>query len=188
MNTPLEMSETTSVGHISQRLNIICLLGCGSIFVMAAPWHEIFYQKVVLLINIYSVLLVSGWPVWFPMKLWERLCLNICCVAGEDRCLGLRWVKKLSKGILENEEEDFLSVCSWPVPHAGVGDLQSWRAGVEPGEVRQDRRTHEPRPGAPERSHHALCLLWREESDRDIKTFPAALNRKLRLFKDDLNL
>ncbi len=59
----------------------------------------------------------------------------------------------------------FVLVCSRPVPHAGVGDLQSRRAGMEASEVRQNRRTHKPRPWTPERSHHAPWLLRREETN-----------------------
>lgn len=42
-----------------------------------------------------------------------------------------------------------------PVPHAGVGYLRRRRAGVEPGQVRQHRRAHEPGPGSAERPHPA---------------------------------
>lgn len=44
---------------------------------------------------------------------------------------------------------------SSPVPHAGVGDLDRRRAGVEPGQVRQHRGAHEARPGTAERTHPA---------------------------------
>lgn len=87
------------------------------------------------------------------------------CVPNR-RIISLLWIIARTQNI-------FFSP-SLPVPHAGVGDLHSRRAGVESGEVRQHWRAHEPRPGPAEGSHHAPWLQSRGEPIRGTR-IPAAV-------------